>query len=85
MFTIDSKIIGARYYLPNEWLISPKDSTSPGDIVGHGTHIASTAAGLATAGSLFEYVMGLLKEGSPQLGLQCTKSMGNWYVNNRPC
>ncbi|AES99459.2 subtilisin-like serine endopeptidase family protein [Medicago truncatula] len=39
-FTCNNKIIGARYYG-----ISFNDVGSPRDYVGHGTHVASTAAG----------------------------------------
>ncbi|KAJ8439460.1 hypothetical protein Cgig2_008491 [Carnegiea gigantea] len=73
MFTVDSKIIGARYYLPNEWLISPEDSISPRDTVGHGTHTASTAAGSATTGSLFGYANGTAPGAVPSARLAVYK------------
>nr|XP_027186691.1 cucumisin-like isoform X1 [Cicer arietinum] len=44
--TCNNKIIGARYYLSFEDPLSERDIESPRDTEGHGTHTASTAAGI---------------------------------------
>ncbi|KAI4357342.1 hypothetical protein L6164_001298 [Bauhinia variegata] len=43
-FTCNNKIIGAKYYKANG-AFRPEDLRSPRDSNGHGTHVASTAAG----------------------------------------
>ncbi|KAI4313545.1 hypothetical protein L6164_026517 [Bauhinia variegata] len=44
-FTCNNKIVGAKYYKTNG-TFSPEDLKSPRDSDGHGTHVASTAAGM---------------------------------------
>ncbi|KAI4313538.1 hypothetical protein L6164_026511 [Bauhinia variegata] len=44
-FTCNNKIIGAKYYKTNK-KFSPNDFISPRDSKGHGTHVASIAAGI---------------------------------------
>ncbi|KAI4313544.1 hypothetical protein L6164_026516 [Bauhinia variegata] len=44
-FTCNKKIVGAKYY-KTDGTFSPKDLKSPRDSDGHGTHVASTAAGM---------------------------------------
>ncbi|KAI4313543.1 hypothetical protein L6164_026515 [Bauhinia variegata] len=44
-FTCNNKIVGAKYY-KTDGTFSPEDLRSPRDSKGHGTHVASTAAGM---------------------------------------
>ncbi|KAI4313539.1 hypothetical protein L6164_026512 [Bauhinia variegata] len=44
-FTCNNKIVGAKYY-KTDGTFSPEDLRSPRDSNGHGTHVASTAAGM---------------------------------------
>ncbi|XVE99667.1 hypothetical protein REPUB_Repub03eG0219600 [Reevesia pubescens] len=64
-FTCNKKIIGARYYrLDAEF--SPSDLKSPRDSEGHGSHIASTAAGgLVSKASLYGLAEGTVHGGVP--------------------
>ncbi|CAA0812414.1 CO(2)-response secreted protease [Striga hermonthica] len=62
-FTCNGKLIGVRYY-ENEY--TPGDTTSGRDEVGHGTHIASTAAGMPVDGaSYYGLAEGTARGGSP--------------------
>ncbi|KAK9126447.1 hypothetical protein Scep_015293 [Stephania cephalantha] len=47
----NNKVIGARYY--SNGAAPPYEVVTPADFEGHGTHTASTAAGLAMAGASF--------------------------------
>ncbi|GER30426.1 subtilisin-like serine endopeptidase family protein [Striga asiatica] len=62
-FTCNGKVIGARYY-ENEY--TPGDLTSARDEWGHGTHTASTAAGMPVGGaSYYGLAEGTARGGSP--------------------
>ncbi|KAM7521243.1 hypothetical protein LguiB_020205 [Lonicera macranthoides] len=58
------KLIGARYYIdPGS---EPTDYQTPRDLVGHGTHVAATAAGNAVPGaSYYGLAVGTAKGGNP--------------------
>ncbi|KAL6212763.1 hypothetical protein ACLB2K_017981 [Fragaria x ananassa] len=57
------KLIGARFYYSNELIA---DNNSPRDLVGHGTHVAGTAAGSVVPGaSYYGLAAGTAKGGSP--------------------
>ncbi|CAN1122512.1 unnamed protein product [Linum perenne] len=64
-FTCNNKIIGARYYHEGGDL-GPTDIPSPRDTEGHGTHVASTAAGnFVTSASLYGLAYGTARGGVP--------------------
>ncbi|KAL6216281.1 hypothetical protein ACLB2K_009504 [Fragaria x ananassa] len=57
------KLIGARFYNSDELIA---DNDSPRDLVGHGTHVAGTAAGSVVPGaSYYGLAAGTAKGGSP--------------------
>lgn len=57
------KLIGARYYADPE---NPDELVSPRDDVGHGTHVAATAAGTPVSGaSYYGLAKGTARGGSP--------------------
>nr|XP_010919429.2 cucumisin [Elaeis guineensis] len=65
-FTCNNKIIGARYY-NSEGLYTSTDFKSPRDSIGHGTHTASTAAGvLVPDTSYFGLANGTARGGVPK-------------------
>ncbi|VVA91960.1 unnamed protein product [Arabis nemorensis] len=58
------KIIGARYY-NSSFLLDP-DYETPGDFLGHGTHVASIAAGqIISDTSYYGLASGIMRGGSP--------------------
>ncbi|KAJ6889377.1 Cucumisin [Populus alba x Populus x berolinensis] len=64
-FTCNKKVIGARFY-DLENIFDPRyDIKSPRDTLGHGSHTASTAAGIATNGSYFGLAGGVARGGVP--------------------
>ncbi|KAK4486437.1 hypothetical protein RD792_009114, partial [Penstemon davidsonii] len=64
-FTCNNKIIGARYYKSDN-TYNPTDIPSPRDGEGHGTHTASTAAGIELPGTSFlGLAEGLARGGVP--------------------
>ncbi|XP_059639216.1 cucumisin-like [Cornus florida] len=64
-FTCNNKLIGARYYNSNG-SYDVTDFQSPRDAIGHGTHTASTAAGVEVAGaSYFGLAEGVARGGVP--------------------
>ncbi|KAK4774380.1 hypothetical protein SAY86_009315 [Trapa natans] len=65
-FTCNNKIIGAKYYRVVGPVKSPEDVLSPLDTEGHGTHVASTAAGRSVASaSLYGLGSGTARGGVP--------------------
>ncbi|CAI9091583.1 OLC1v1026650C1 [Oldenlandia corymbosa var. corymbosa] len=64
-FTCNNKIIGAKHYLANGET-GPGDILSPRDTAGHGSHTASTAAGVVvTEASMFGLGAGTARGGVP--------------------
>ncbi|KAI5569910.1 hypothetical protein BDE02_12G109300 [Populus trichocarpa] len=64
-FTCNKKVIGARFY-DLENIFDPRyDIKSPRDTLGHGSHTASTAAGIATNASYFGLAGGVARGGVP--------------------
>ncbi|XP_011081160.1 cucumisin-like [Sesamum indicum] len=64
-FTCNNKIIGARYYnSDNSYYYD--DIPSPRDTEGHGTHTASTAAGVEVEASYFGLAKGIARGGVPK-------------------
>ncbi|KAL8509394.1 hypothetical protein ACS0TY_016561 [Phlomoides rotata] len=60
----NNKVIGAQYF--NHGQYSPEDIDTPLDLDGHGTHTASTAAGIPVKGaSLFGLARGTARGGVP--------------------
>lgn len=60
------KLIGARFY-NSDFGVTAADDQSPRDRLGHGTHVASTAAGSPVSGaSYYGLAAGTAKGGSPQ-------------------
>ncbi|MGI9309752.1 MAG: S8 family serine peptidase, partial [Gammaproteobacteria bacterium] len=65
----NNKIIGARFYRDNfdaTYPIDPNEVRSPRDIDGHGTHIASTAAGVETEATRFGRSVGTISGMAPR-------------------
>nr|XP_034929702.1 cucumisin-like [Populus alba] len=61
----NGRVIGARFY-DLENIFDPRyDIKSPRDTLGHGSHTASTAAGIATSGSYFGLAGGVARGGVP--------------------
>ncbi|XP_012091179.1 cucumisin-like [Jatropha curcas] len=64
-FTCNNKIIGAKYYRESG-SFRPSDDISPRDTKGHGTHVASTAAGnIVSEASVLGVGLGTAKGGVP--------------------
>ncbi|KAK1299410.1 hypothetical protein QJS10_CPB14g01672 [Acorus calamus] len=63
--TCNNKIIGGRYYNARGYYVTG-EGQSPRDVVGHGTHTASTVAGAAVSGvSLYGLGRGTARGGVP--------------------
>ncbi|KFK44142.1 hypothetical protein AALP_AA1G220500 [Arabis alpina] len=63
-FRCNRKIIGARYY-NSSFLLDP-DYETPRDFLGHGTHVASIAAGkIISDASYYGLASGIMRGGSP--------------------
>lgn len=61
---LHSKVIGAQYFNLRQSV--PPDESTPVDVEGHGTHTASTAAGIAVEGSsLYGIAEGTARGGVP--------------------
>ncbi len=71
-FTADAcnnKLIGARWFIDGALQSGPIDENeirSPRDVDGHGTHIATTAAGIRTSASLFGTLIGDVEGMAPK-------------------
>ncbi|KAL0003222.1 hypothetical protein SO802_017003 [Lithocarpus litseifolius] len=64
-FTCNNKIIGAKYYR-SDGIFAEEDIKSPRDSDGHGTHVASTAAGnIVSMASLEGFGLGTARGGVP--------------------
>jgi len=83
----NNKLVGARTFTAGagahtEWLPGRNevhDFQSPRDKDGHGTHVASTAAGSEVPGSkLFEFASGTAGGWLPRRGWPCTRRAGRW-------
>lgn len=73
------KVIGARFYDLNKAVDPTRDDRSPEDTDGHGTHTASTAAGIAVQGaSLFGLAAGTARGGVPAARVAVYKVC--WYM-----
>jgi subtilisin family serine protease len=75
--TCNNKLIGARYYLDgflarNE--LDPGEFISPKDADGHGTHIASTAAGNSVTAELFGTRLGQIAGIAPRARIAVYKA-----------
>ncbi len=75
--TCNNKLIGARYYLDgflahNE--LDPREFISPKDADGHGTHIATTAAGNSVTAELFGVRLGQIAGIAPRARIAVYKA-----------
>ncbi|CAA0812402.1 CO(2)-response secreted protease [Striga hermonthica] len=78
-FTCNGKLIGVRYY---ENKNAPGDTTSGRDEYGHGTHTASTAAGMPVGGaSYYGLAEGTARGGSPSARIAMYRVCGTNYCS----
>ncbi|EFJ25481.1 hypothetical protein SELMODRAFT_267609 [Selaginella moellendorffii] len=81
----NKKLIGAQYFLRGNEAqrgpIKPPEQRSPRDVAGHGTHVASTAAGMPVSGANKDgQASGVAKGGAPLARLAIYKVIWNEVV-----
>jgi len=79
----NNKVIGARFFVDgaNASLpIDSRDPLSPADVHGHGTHVATTAAGNKTSASIFGTLLGRIEGIAPRARIAVYKAC--WVRTN---
>ena len=73
----NNKVIGARFFVDGAQATLPIDSgelLSPADVFGHGTHVATTAAGNKTTASIFGTRLGGIEGVAPKARISVYKA-----------
>ena len=73
----NNKMIGARYFVAGAQMSTPLDSRevlSPQDVFGHGTHVATTAAGNRVSTTIFGTALGRIEGVAPRARIATYKA-----------
>ncbi|KAL4188117.1 hypothetical protein AMTRI_Chr09g42490 [Amborella trichopoda] len=77
-FSCNNKLIGAKYFRAQGEALDPSEIESPIDVVGHGTHTASTVAGNSVEGAnLYGLAEGTARGGVPSARIAAYKICWN--------